>query len=183
MEASFKQVYEAISKGILLELLLPEDKNFIQKTKEFQSKIEKLDEMMNIDKKHIRTIYFLSSEMMQAVVHNGLFDKDIFVNCVKLFRYENKIYLMSQNLVNNDKISKINIKFNEVNSAFDSENSEEELMEKYKLKLKHAPMTKAGISVGVLDLARRSLNKLLYNFDPVNDKISVFSIICKIDVD
>jgi len=182
MEASFKQVYEDISKGMLLELLLPEDKNFIQKTKEFQEKIEKLDVTMDVDKKHIRTIYFLSSEMLQAVIHNGIFDKDKFVNCIKLFHKDNKFYIMSQNLINNDKISKINVKFDEVNSAFDSENSEEELLIRYKHKLKHAPMTKAGISVGVLDLARRSLNKLHYNFEKLDAEMSVFSIICKIDL-
>jgi hypothetical protein len=43
------------------------------------------------------------------------------------------------------------------------------------------PLAKAGISVGVLDLARRSLNKLLYNFEKVDIKLSIFSIICTID--
>jgi hypothetical protein len=182
MEASYKQVYDAISKECVLELLLPEDKNFIQKTRDFQQQIKALDQMMNIDEKHIRTVYFLSTEMTQAVVHNGIFDKDVFVNCVKLFIKNNKLYLMSQNLVNHDKIGRIVMKFDEVNSAFDSDNTVEELNHRYKFKLKNAPMAKAGISVGVLDLARRSLNKLLYNFEVVGDNLSVFSIICTIDI-
>jgi hypothetical protein len=182
MEASFNQLYNTISKDCILELLLPEDKNFIQKTKEFQEDIKKFDQIMNIDEKHIRTIYFLSSEMVQAVIHNGLFNKDVFVNCIKLFFKDKRIYIMSQNLVNNDKIARIEMKFDEVNSAFDSENSEEELQLRYKYKLKNAPMARAGISVGVLDLARRSLNKLHYNFEKVNDDYYIFSIICTIDI-
>jgi hypothetical protein len=183
MEATYEQVYERISKVALLELLLPEDKNFIQKTKVFQDEIKKLDQMLEISEKHIRSIYFISSEMIQAVIHNGLFKKDVFVNNVKLFCADNKFYILSQNLVPNDKIPKIQLKFEEVNSAFDSENSEEELAIRYKYKMKTAPMTKAGISVGVLDLARRSLNKLLYNFDKIDNDTSVFSIICTIDND
>jgi hypothetical protein len=182
MESSYKQIYDTISKECILELLLPEDKNFIQKTREFQQKIKSLDQLVHIDEKHIRTVYFLSSEMIQAVIHNGIFNKDVFVNCVKLFINNGKIYLMSQNLVGNDKMARIRMKFDEVNSAFDSENSEEELNHRYKFKLKNAPMAKAGISVGVLDLARRSLNKLLYDFAPVGENLSVFSIICTIDI-
>jgi hypothetical protein len=181
MEATFKQVYERMNKENLFELYLPEDKNFIQKTKDFQDQIKKLDQMLNIDEKHIRTIYFISSEMVQAVIHNGIFNKEIFVNCIKLSFFDNKFYILSQNLVSNDKIIRVKMKFDEVNSAFDSENSEEELMLRYKYRLKNAPMAKAGISVGVLDLARRSLNKLLYNFEKMNEEISVFSIICTID--
>jgi len=182
MELNYKQVYDAISKDCVQELLLPEDKNFIQKIRDFQLQIKSLDQMMNIDEKHIRTVYFLSSEMTQAVIHNGIFDKDVFVNCIKLFFSNNKIYLMSQNLVNNDKVDRIKMKFDEVNSAFNSDNSIEELNHRYKYKLKNAPMAKAGISVGVLDLARRSLNKLLYNFEIVGENLSVFSIICTIDI-
>jgi hypothetical protein len=182
METQFKEVYGKISKAMILELLLPEDIHFIQKTKSFQDQIKNLDQMLAIDEKHIRTIYFLSSEMIQAIVHNGLFNKDIFVNCMKLFHADNKFFLMSQNLVHNSKIPKIKLKFDEVNSAFDAENSEEELTLRYKHKLKTAPMTNVSISTGILDYARRSLNKLLYSFDKIDDEISVFTIICTIEV-
>jgi hypothetical protein len=181
MEATFNNVYERISKICLLELLLPEDKNFIEKTKDFQAQIKNLDQMVDVDEKLIRNIYFLTSEMIQSVVHNGIFDKDVFVNCIKLYYSDNQFFILSQNLINNDKIPRIQLKFEEVNSAFDSENSEEELQHRYKFKLKNAPMLKAGISVGVLDLARRSLNKLLYNFDKIDSTHSVFSIICTIN--
>jgi hypothetical protein len=182
METQFKEVYDKISKDMILELLLPEDIHFIQKTKGFQEQIKNLDQMLAIDEKHIRTIYFLSSEMIQAIVHNGIFNKDVFVNCMKLFHADNKFFLMSQNLVNNGKIPKIKMKFDEVNSAFDAENSEEELTIRYKHRLKTAPMTNVSISTGVLDYARRSLNKLLYAFEKINDELSIFSVICTIDV-
>ena len=182
MKLTYKEVYDQISNNCLLELLLPEDKNFISKTREFQEQIKHLDEMVDVDDKYVRNIYFLSSEMIQAVIHNGVFNKDLFTNCVRIYFNNKKFYLLSQNLVNNDKIVHVKMKFDEVNSAFDSDNSEEELMLRYKYKMKNAPMTKAGISVGVLDLARRSLNKLLYDFEKVDDQASIFSIICTVDL-
>jgi hypothetical protein len=183
METEFKQVYDKISNLSLIELLLPEDKNFIEQTKIFQEQIKSLDKMLEINEKHIKNIYFLSSEMIQAVIHNGIFEKEIFTNCVKLFYSDNRFYLLSQNLVHNDKIGRIKMKFDEVNSAFDMANSQEELMLRYKYKLKNTPLAKAGISVGVLDLARRTLNKLLYNFEKVDEQHSIFSIICTINND
>lgn len=183
METSFKAVYDKIRENILLELNLPEDKNFIQHTNKFQEQVKSLDKMVDINEKQIRNLYFISSEMIQAVIHNGIFNQDIFVNGIKLFYDNEKFFLLSQNLMNNEKIQRVQLKFDEVNSAFDSDNTEEELTIRYKYKLKNTPMGKAGVSVGVLDLARRSMNKLLYNFDKIDDQLSIFSIICTVDND
>ncbi len=182
MEKMFNQVFEKVNNTSLLELELPEDKNFIQKTKEFQDKVKNLDQMLQIDEKHIKTIYFLCSEMIQAVIHNGIFIPGKFVNCVKIACFDNKIYIMSRNMMSNDKINHVKIKFEEVNSAFDGDNSKEELALRYKYKMKNTPYSKTGISVGVLDLARRSMNKLLYQFKEIDPEFSVFSIICTIDI-
>jgi hypothetical protein len=182
MKTLFSQVYERVNNHSLLELELPEDKNFIQKTKEFQDGVKNLDQMLDINEKHIKTVYFLCSEMIQAVVHNGKFEPAKFVNRLKLACLDNRIYILSQNLIDNERINHVKIKFEEVNSAFDGDNSQEELALRYKFKMKNMPYSRAGISVGVLDLARRSMNKLLYDFKEIDNQHSVFSIICMIDI-
>ena len=183
MEEEFKSIYDNATNNVLFELFLPEDKNFITKTRQFLEEIKALDEKLEISDKLSKNIYFISSELIQAVVHNGVFSNDLFTNCIKICHYDNKFYLISQNLAPNSKLERINLKFMEVNSCFDSVNSKEELQTRYKYKLKNTPMTKRGVSVGVLDLARRSMNKLLYDFKKVNGEYSVFTIICTVEND
>jgi len=181
MEEEYKKVYDRAMTNVLLELDLPEDKNFITKTKAFLADIKELDAKLEISEKLSKNIYFICSELIQAVVHNGVFSNDLFTNCIKLSYVDNKFYLISQNLAHNGKMERINMKFSEVNSCFDAPDSKEEIQSRYNFKLKNSPMAKRGVSVGVLDLARRSMNKLFYSFKPVNDQYSVFSIICTID--
>ena len=183
MEEEFKKTFELAINNLLLKLDLPEDKNFIIRTKEFQDEIKELNQKLELSDKLIKNIYFISSELIQAVIHNGIFKSEIFTNGVKLGYTDNKFYLISQNLVEIKNIPRVQIKFEEVNSAFDAEDTQEELQLRYKYKLKNTPMTKSGISVGVLDLARRSLHKLLYNFENINGQYAIFSIICTVDVD
>lgn len=183
MQNDYTTTLELLESNLLLQLDLPEDKHFIKQTKSFQDEIKHLDDKLELSDKLVKKIHFISSELIQAVIHNGIFENELFTNNVKLGYSENKFYLMSQNLVPKDKIMKLTQKFEEVNSAFDAEDHKEELQLRYKYKLKNTPMTKSGISVGVLDLARRSLNKLLYSFELVSSDLAVFSIICTIDID
>jgi hypothetical protein len=183
MMEEFKRVYEKARKHVLFELHLPEDKNFMGNTKIFFEKVKALDKEMKIGEKTPKNLYFLSSELVQAVVHNGVFNTELFENNVKLSFCDNKFYLISQNLTSSSKIERINTKFIEVNSCFDSEDTEEQLQIRIKYKIKNTPMTKRGVSVGVLDLARRSMNKLLYNFEAINSDYSIFTIICTVDID
>jgi hypothetical protein len=181
MDEEFKKVYDNAINNVLFELFLPEDKGFMTKTRVFLDEIKTLEQKLEISDKLSKNIYFIASEMIQAVVHNGIFSQEIFINTVKLCHFDNKFYLISQNLADNSKIERVNMKFMEVNSCFDAADTKEELQIRYKYKLKNTPMTKRGVSVGVLDLARRSMNKLLYNFNPKSREYSVFSIICTVE--
>jgi|GEM_PF-2212169 hypothetical protein len=183
MIEEFNKVYEKACNHILFELHLPEDKNFMNKTKEFFEKVKALDKKMKIGEKTAKNLYFLSSELVQAVVHNGVFDTELFENNLKLSYFDNRYYLISQNLTPTSKIDRVNTKFIEVNSCFDSADTEEQLQIRIKYKIKNTPMTKRGVSVGVLDLARRSMNKLLYDFKAITADYSIFTIICTVDID
>jgi hypothetical protein len=183
MHEEYKIVYSQLIDNILLQLDLPEDKNFMQSLKNFQGQVKALEQELGINSKLTKNIYFISSELIQAVIHNGIFKQEVFVNNVKISYLNKKFFLLSQNLVEIKNIPRVQMKFDEVNSAFDAEDTHKELQLRYNHKLKTNPKSKSLVSVGVLDLARRSLNKILYNFEELDNTYAVFSIICTIDVD
>ncbi|NJO88754.1 MAG: hypothetical protein HC831_07155 [Chloroflexia bacterium] len=183
MLEEYKSTYHLLDNNVLLRLDLPEDKNFMQNVKSFQNELKALEQKLGISNKLIKNIYFISSELYQAVIHNGVFKKEVFVNNVKISFADKKFYLLSQNLVEIKHIPRIQLKFDEVNSAFDAEDTHAELQLRYDHKLNTDPKSKGMVSVGVLDLARRSLNRILYDFDKLDLNYAVFSIICTVDAD
>ncbi len=183
MQEEFKSTYKLLDNNVILGLDLPEDKDFMQNVKSFQNGIKDLEQKLGVSNKLVKNIYFISSELYQAVIHNGVFKKEIFVNNVKISFSEQKFYLLSQNLVEIKNIPRVQLKFDEVNSAFDAEDTHAELQLRYDHKLNMDPKSKGMVSVGVLDLARRSLNRILYDFEKLDDNYAVFSIICTVDAD
>ncbi len=183
MLKDYKSTYNLLDNNVLLRLDLPEDKDFMQNVKSFQKEVKALEQELGISNKLVKNIYFISSELYQAVIHNGIFKKEAFVNNVKISFSGKKFYLLSQNLVEIKNISHIQLKFDEVNSAFDAEDTHAELQLRYDHKLNSDPKRRGMISVGVLELARRSLNPILYDFEKLDDIYAIFSIICTVDVD
>ena len=183
MQEEYKSVHNLLIDNVMLRLDLPEDKEFIRSLKNFQNELRALEQKLEISNKLSKNIYFISSELIQAVIHNGIFEKEMFVNNVKLSFTDGKFFLQSQNLIDLKNIPRVQLKFDEVNSAFEAEDTNAELQLRYNHKLKTDPKKKSMVSVGVLDLARRSLNKILYDFEKLNDTYAVFSIICTVDVD
>jgi hypothetical protein len=183
MLKEYKSTYNLLENNVLLKLDLPEDKDFMQNVRSFQNEVKALEQKLGLSSKLVKNIYFISSELYQAVIHNGVFNKDVFVNNVKISFTDNKFYLLSQNLVEIKNIMRIQLKFDEVNSAFDAEDTHAELQLRYDYKLNAEPKSRGMVSVGVLELARRSLNRILYDFEKLDDNFAIFSIICTVDVE
>lgn len=183
MQKEYKSAYKLLNNNVLHSLDLPEDKNFMSQLRNFQSEVKLLESKLELDTKLAKNIYFIVSELVQAVMHNGVFIKEIFVNNVKVAFADNIIFLLSQNVVATENIPRIQLKFDEVNSAFDAEDTHAELQLRYDHKLKTKPRTRQMVSVGVLDLARRSFNKILYDFEIIDDSYAIFSIICSVNVE
>ena len=51
----------------------------------------------------------------------------------------------------------------------------------YKNKLSEIGIADTDVKIGIIELARRLDNKILYNFEKVSDTHSAFSIICTVD--
>lgn len=86
-------------------------------------------------------------------------------------------YIMySSNLVNNEKVEGLSTKLKTISTM-----DKDELKELYKSMLSSATFSEqAGAGLGLIDIARKSGNKLEYDFKKVNDKQSFFSLSTKI---
>jgi len=80
-------------------------------------------------------------------------------------------HVVTGNYILNDKIDKLKDWLDEINSV-----SPEELRELYKQILNNEKFSEKGTAgLGFIDIARKSGQKLVYTFQPVNDRYSFFS--------
>jgi hypothetical protein len=80
-------------------------------------------------------------------------------------------HVVTGNYIMNDKIEKLKDWLDEINSV-----SPEELRELYKKILNDTGFSPKGTAgLGFIDIARKSGQKLIYAFQPVNDRYSFFS--------
>jgi frataxin-like iron-binding protein CyaY len=85
---------------------------------------------------------------------------------------EGEYKVITGNFINSSKINFLKEKINKINSL-----SKDELKDMYKFILNHQKIsTKGGGGLGLIDIARKTGKKLVYNFYPYNDKYSFFDL-------
>jgi hypothetical protein len=85
-------------------------------------------------------------------------------------KVNNGYHITTGNFVAADKIEKLEEKIKRINRS-----SHEEIKELYKFILNHQKISaKGGGGLGLVDIARKTGNKLVYSFKPYNDKYSFF---------
>lgn len=91
--------------------------------------------------------------------------------------YENNTYsILTGNYIENKKIPPLKNHIDKINSL-----SKEELRSFYRKTLSEKDISKkGGAGLGLIDIARKSHEKINYEFKTVNDKISFFSITVKV---
>lgn len=88
----------------------------------------------------------------------------------------NSFRIVTGNHLLNSNIEKLKSKIDIINAM-----SPEELKTHYLDALKNTELSrKGGAGLGLLDMARKSGNKIDYRFDPVNDRISFFSLMVRV---
>ncbi len=81
-------------------------------------------------------------------------------------------FLVSGNFVNNDQINQLTAKINAVNSL-----DKDGLKDLYKSTLQESVLhDKGGANLGLIDIARKSGQKLDYNFDKIDDKCAFYTL-------
>lgn len=90
---------------------------------------------------------------------------------------DNRIRIITGNYLLNTDIDELQNKMDSINAM-----TEEELKTHYREKLKNASFSdKGGAGLGMIDIARKSGNKLEYRFDQLNERISFFSLMISVE--
>ncbi len=120
-----------------------------------------------------RKVYNVMVEGLQNITkHQADLETDldnkfgVFVLKKEHFKY----FITTGNLIENEDIEKLTGQINQVNSM-----DKEELKAYHREVLLHGKISnKGGAGLGLIDMARKSGNKLLYAFEKVDDKFSYF---------
>ncbi len=140
----------------------------------------KILSLAEIDMEHIsepatlrKKVYFIMVESLQNITrHQELPDKPN-VDSSSFFviqRLGKDYYITSGNIVENKKIEYLKSNLNKINSL-----DKEHLKEYYKEILSQGEFSsKGGAGLGFIEMARKSGNKLAYDFKKINDEFSHF---------
>ncbi len=133
---------------------------------------------LNIDLKQRKRVLNVLVESLQNLYHHIDSKHDFTVKkshetALVLIKYfENKFIIQTGNYIENKSLDELKGKLQEVNSL-----NYEELRGLYKMKLKNNSIsTKGTAGLGLIDIARKSKNKLDFHFIPVNKTSSFFCL-------
>ncbi len=142
-----------------------------------ESKMETLEEPPKIKKK----VYNILVECLQNLYHH--LDDDDFKTRINeksaLFmirKLEGEYSIMTGNFIASENVEMMQGRLDRIN-----EMDKDQLKVYYKEVLNNGEMSaKGGGGLGMIDIARKSGKKLEYNFDPIDDEYSFFSLNIKV---
>lgn len=141
---------------------------------------DKILSLAETDMEHIsepatlrKKVYFIMVESLQNITrHQQLPGKQNIDNSgfFVIQRLEKDYYITSGNIVENEKIEFLKSNLNKINNL-----DKEHLKEYYKEILSQGEFSaKGGAGLGFIEMARKSGNKLAYDFKKINDEFSHF---------
>jgi hypothetical protein len=133
----------------------------------------------NVEDNTRRKVFNIMVEILQNISKNKIDSKENFpeVDAVFMIGNNNDDYiLISSNMIGNSKIPLLKSRIDEVNLL-----DKEGLKQLYqKARLNTALSESAGAGIGMIDIARKSENKLEYSFEELNNEYSIFSLLVRI---
>jgi len=133
----------------------------------------------NVEDNTRRKIFNVMVEVLQNISKNKVESTEDLseVDSVFMIGINNNDYiLISSNMIRNDKIPPLKSRIDQVNSL-----DKEGLKLLYKeVRLNASFSDVAGAGIGIIDIARKSENKLVYNFEALNNQFSLFSFLVRI---
>ncbi len=142
-------------------------------------------ESINDDNKKKKKVYHILVESLQNIYHHmdelRMDEDDLDAakrdSMFMIVRGEDSVYnIHTGNFILNTKCDLLKSKLDHINTL-----SAEELRAQYVDRLNSTELSeKGGAGLGIIDIARKSGNKLGYSFNAVSEKYSFFSLIVKI---
>ena len=145
-----------------------------------ERKTEEHDDPSKIRKK----VYNVLVESLQYLYHHVDIVPDDFEDqnserfgIIVIYRQNEAYSIVAGNFITNDKISSLENKIEKINNS-----SPEEIKNLYKFILHHQKISeKGGGGLGLVDIARKTGNRLDYKFTDYNSEFSFFQLRIKID--
>lgn len=133
----------------------------------------------NVEDNTRRKIFNIMVEQLQNISKNKikLTGGKPEVNPVFILGSNNEDYiLISSNVISNDKIELLKVRLDQVNKL-----DRDELKILYKeVRLSSSFTEKSGAGIGIIDMARKSENKLEYDFENLDELYSIFSLMIRV---
>ncbi len=174
-----KYIYELHKTMVARNLILVYEGEFTQEiTKSVLAMAERNMDAIGEDSAVKRKVFNVMVECLQNIVKHSdevndinYADKNSAVFMIG--KQEDKYIITSGNPIANDKIGMLQSKLEHIN-ALDKEG----LKNYYKEKIKesHGLSEKGGAGLGFIDMARKSGQKLQFDFEHINENISFFSL-------
>jgi hypothetical protein len=142
-----------------------------------ENKMDNMQEEPKIKKK----VYNVLVECLQNLYHHldevNESDSDKIRSAIfTIGKLNNQYTIITGNYILNENISGLRSRLDEVNAL-----SKEELKEYYKRVLNNGEMSmKGGGGLGMIDIARKTGEKLEYNFLEIDNKVSFFTLNIKV---
>ena len=149
-------------------------------TSVLQMLVSKLDSMQEGPKTK-KKVYNVLVECLQNLYHHmdevaPEQDDKIRSAIFMIGKTDAQYHIITGNYIKNDNVASLKKRLDEINLL-----TKEELKEYYKAVLNNGEMSmKGGGGLGMIDIARKTGEKLNFSFSPVDDKFSFFSLNIKI---
>jgi hypothetical protein len=126
-----------------------------------------------------KKVYFVMVESLQNITRHQDLNQDHENQAFFVVQNKGGIYdLASGNVIEQEHIADLKLKLDKIN-AMDAA----ELKDYYKHVLENTGLSeKGGAGLGLIEMARRSGNKLAYDFEKINDKLSYFYFRSKVSL-
>jgi hypothetical protein len=141
--------------------------------------IERKFKSENMEDNTRRKIFNIMVEVLQNISKNKIENLGNTPEVSPIFMLgtsNNDYLLISSNMIGNDKIPALKNRLDQVNSL-----DKEGLKLLYKeVRLNSTFSDSSGAGIGIIDIARKSENKLEFSFEKINSEFSVFSLLIRI---
>ncbi len=175
-----KFIYELHKTMLERNIILVYEGEFNQEiTKSVLSMAERNMDSFGEDVTIKRKVFNVMVECLQNICKHAvsLEDQNMKNNAIFMIgKHESEYFITSGNAILSSQVPDITRKLELINSL-----DKEGLKELYKSIIKTTELSsKGGAGLGFVDMARKSGNKLLFDFEPINDELTFFSLITSI---